>query len=79
MKSNIFPAGLLMAGLFVMPHAGGSLYLDPGSGSFILQMIIAGAAGFLFIMRNQVARLLGFTRRRDKEKKIKKTRSRNAK
>ena len=78
MKSSSCSEGLLMAGLLFLPSFHGTLYLDPGSGSFILQMIIAGAAGLLFIMRSQIARLFGFTRRQDKEKK-KKARSRNAK
>jgi len=28
------------------------LYVDPGSGSYIVQMIIAGVLGFLFYFKN---------------------------
>jgi hypothetical protein len=49
----------LLAGLLLIPAGKEALYLDPGSGSFILQIIVAGAAGALFVMRNQIARLFG--------------------
>jgi hypothetical protein len=55
-----------MAGLLLFPTGRETLYLDPGSGSFILQMLVAGAAGFLYIMRNQIARFFGIFRRKDK-------------
>jgi hypothetical protein len=49
-------------------------YLDPGSGSFILQMIIAGAAGLLFVIRGHISNLFKFGRRNEKRKtKNKKT------
>jgi len=35
-------------------------YLDPGSGSFILQLIIAGGLGTLFMLRAQIARFFSF-------------------
>lgn len=49
----------IVAGLILLPAAKEHPYLDPGSGSFILQMIIAGAAGALFVLRNQIGRLFG--------------------
>ncbi len=39
-------------------------YLDPGSGSFILQLIIAGALGFGLALRNYWGRITAFFRRR---------------
>ena len=43
-------------------------YLDPGSGSFILQLIIAGAAGILFSLRGYWSKLISrFTKRGDSE------------
>jgi len=35
-------------------------YLDPGSGSFLLQLLIAGALGFLFALRVYWKRIKGF-------------------
>ena len=37
-------------------------YIDPGSGSLILQTIIAGAVGALVFFRNAIGRLLGWGR-----------------
>jgi len=39
-------------------------YLDPGSGSFILQLIIAGFAGLMFVLRGYWSRLLGLFKNR---------------
>lgn len=72
----------IVAGLILLPAASKHPYLDPGSGSFILQMLIAGAAGAIFVMRNQIARFFGlFRKNKDNEKKVetKKARQRNAK
>ena len=38
-------------------------YLDPGSGSFLLQLLLAGVLGGLFVLRSQWARVKGFFRR----------------
>ena len=43
-------------------------YLDPGSGSFILQLIIAGAAGILFSLRGYWSKVIGRFRGRSTEK-----------
>ena len=72
----------IAAGLILLPASAKHPYLDPGSGSFILQMLIAGAAGAIFIMRNQIARFFGlFRRNKDNEKKAetKTARRRNVK
>ena len=48
-------------------------YLDPGSGSFIIQLIIAGALGGMFLLRSYIGRLFASVRRlfgrKDKEDK----------
>jgi hypothetical protein len=36
------------------------LYLDPGSGSYIFQLLIAGIVGAIFIIRVYWKRILGF-------------------
>lgn len=40
-----------------------SAYLDPGSGSFIIQLIIASAAGALYMLRGYFARFLSVFRK----------------
>lgn len=35
-------------------------YLDPGSGSYLLQLLIAGLLGGLFMLRNYWGRVKGF-------------------
>jgi len=37
-------------------------YIDPGTGSIVLQMILAAVAGGVFFFRNAVARFFGFFR-----------------
>ena len=44
---------------FVMPDTA-SAYLDPGSGSFIIQMLIASVAGITFALRAYIARFMYF-------------------
>ncbi len=47
-----------MSGL-ASPHA----YLDPGSGSYLLQLLIAGALGGLVVLRMYWSRVTAFFRR----------------
>jgi hypothetical protein len=43
------------------------LYLDPGSGSYLVQMIIAGILGVLFYFKNLWWRIKDFFTRHKKE------------
>jgi hypothetical protein len=38
-------------------------YLDPATGSMVLQGLVAGVMGFLFFMRNQWGRVKSFFKR----------------
>jgi hypothetical protein len=38
-------------------------YIDPGSGSLIIQAVIAGAVGGTLMLRNQIRRAAGTVRR----------------
>ena len=40
-------------------------YLDPGSGSFLIQLIVAGALGAALAVRMSWNRIKGFFRRKD--------------
>ncbi|MBL0056355.1 MAG: hypothetical protein IPP31_09175 [Chitinophagaceae bacterium] len=44
------------------------LYLDPGSGSYLIQVIIAAVLGVGFFFRNFWYRIKSFFTRRDPEK-----------
>jgi mannose/fructose/N-acetylgalactosamine-specific phosphotransferase system component IIC len=44
-----------------------SLYLDPGSGSFLLQLLIAGLAGIGIAVASQWAKLKRFINNRKKK------------
>jgi hypothetical protein len=57
---------LALGGLFAPPIKEG-FYLDPGSGSFILQLIVASVVGGLVIFRGYIARLFSFLRKSDPE------------
>jgi hypothetical protein len=41
-------------------------YLDPGSGSYLLQLLIAGVLGGLFIVKMQWSRIKGWFARKPK-------------
>ena len=43
------------------------LYLDPGSGSLLLQLLVAGLAGAVVFFKYQGRRLLGLFRRSEPE------------
>lgn len=43
------------------------LYLDPGSGSYLVQVIIAGVLGVLFYFKNMWRRIRAFFRKPDEE------------
>ncbi len=47
-------------------------YLDPGSGSYIIQILIASAASILFAIKGQLARIIHFLRRKTNDKSNKK-------
>lgn len=52
----------LLAAAFAGPHLKGHAYLDPGSGSFILQILIATLVGGLFILKTFWQRIQTFFR-----------------
>lgn len=45
------------------------LYIDPGSGSYLIQAIIAGVLGFLFYFKNLWRRIRSFFRKETPEEK----------
>lgn len=49
------------------PLISGLAYLDPGSGSFILQILLASLLGALFLVRTYWQKILSFFRGGSKE------------
>jgi len=47
----------------VFPLKTGHAYLDPGSGSFIIQLLLASLVGGLFILKTYWRRITGFFRK----------------
>ena len=47
------------------PPVTGLAYLDPGSGSFLIQLLIAGALGAALAIRMSWGRIKGMFRRKD--------------
>lgn len=39
-------------------------YLDPGSGSYLLQLLVAGALGALFVLRGYIGRFKDYLLRK---------------
>ena len=46
--------------MFEMLLRGQAAYLDPGSGSYLLQLVIAGILGSLFLLRGYFGRIKTF-------------------
>ena len=59
-----FWMGVALSGRWLSTTPVGLAYLDPGSGSFLLQLLLAGILGGAFIVRSQWTRIKGFFRRR---------------
>ena len=49
------------------PAKADPLYLDPGSGSFLIQLIIASALGAALVLRTSWGRIKSFFKREDVE------------
>jgi hypothetical protein len=55
-----------LAGVFLtLPNGTAHAYLDPGSGSFIIQILIASLAGALLSLRIFWSRIIGLLRKPD--------------
>lgn len=64
-SGQVLTAGLLLAPLLVALPAPAEAYLDPGTGSYVFQMLVATAVSLGFILKAYWRRLVGlFTRRR---------------
>jgi hypothetical protein len=57
----------IMAEVLNSPALKGNAYLDPGSGSFILQLILASLVGIGFAFRSYWGKLLGIFRKKSGE------------
>jgi hypothetical protein len=53
----------LLVALFALLPTPAQAYLDPGSGSMILQILAAGLVTASVVFRRSIARVLGFFRR----------------
>ncbi|MEW6710482.1 MAG: hypothetical protein AB1403_11720 [Candidatus Riflebacteria bacterium] len=66
------PFNLLILGVLylVVMASPAYAYLDPGTGSFIIQMLVAGIAGALFVLKTYWQKFTGFFtgNRRENEK-----------
>jgi len=56
---NLFP--LIIALLLIFPNLS-EAYLDPGAGSYILQMLLAGALGLMFTIKLYISKIKSFFR-----------------
>ena len=52
-----------MVEILTSPAIKGNAYLDPGSGSFILQLLIASLVGIGFALRSYWGKIAGFFRK----------------
>lgn len=59
---NIILYKVILTSILTLPQPGNQAYLDPGSGSFILQLLIASLVGAAFILKTYWRRITGFFR-----------------
>lgn len=68
MLSKSIVASLVLVAVVCLFFPGSAYaYLDPGTGSYIFQLILAGIVGFLFILRLYWKRIKGFFTRNPSE------------
>lgn len=72
-KLKVFKVFFLIPALFLIGTSSAHAYLDPGSGSLILQMVIGGVVAFFFAIKSywQRIRTLLFRKRNCPEDSIK--------
>jgi hypothetical protein len=64
----MFNATAVLSSVLSAPLMTGHAYLDPGSGSFLLQLLLAALLGGLFVLRSYWGRIKAFiTKRESKE------------
>ncbi|MDH5506037.1 MAG: hypothetical protein OEZ02_02315 [Anaerolineae bacterium] len=54
-----------LTGILLAPLNKEALYLDPGSGSIIIQLLVAGGLGMLYALRSYIGRFFGLFRKAD--------------
>ena len=69
MPHEAIPSVLFQISRFTSGHFAPMAYLDPGSGSYLLQILIATFVGGLFALRASWGRIRSFFQRRFKNNK----------
>jgi hypothetical protein len=59
---KIFSTLIITLSIFSVFAPRAHAYMDPGTGSLIFQLIIAGAIGGLFILRRSWTKIIGYCR-----------------
>jgi len=59
--------GVVLTKILTSPLARQSAYLDPGSGSFLIQLLIAAAAGLAFALRGYWSKIIKVFRSNDED------------
>ncbi|MCK1362821.1 hypothetical protein IVB28_28950 [Bradyrhizobium sp. 199] len=67
----------VLAGLAVLMPTSAYAYLDPGSGAFAVQALLAGIAGGLIAIRAYGKRVMGFFRRSEPSPDVATSRSKS--
>ncbi len=57
----------IITALLSSPFSRGEAYLDPGSGSYLLQLLLAGLLGSLVVIRASWDKIKGFFSKRSKQ------------
>ena len=61
-RNNYNKENLMNIHLLLLPLKVGHAYLDPGTGSFLLQLLIAAFLGATFLFRNYIGRFFRYIR-----------------
>jgi hypothetical protein len=66
-KRTVPFAVLILLGVFLAPTPARAQYVDPGSSSIIIQLLIAGAVGVATVLKVYWVRLTSFFSRRSRQ------------
>jgi hypothetical protein len=68
MKSVYLKTTILFIGIVFLTYSNAYAYIDPGTGSFVVQAVIASVAGAIYVLKTYWARITSFFKKKsDKE------------
>jgi hypothetical protein len=68
MRSIVLKSAVLFVGLVFLTYSSAYAYIDPGTGSFVVQAVIASVAGAIYVIKTYWAKIISvFKKKTDNE------------